>query len=63
LQPRRAATLPRFPAGHGVENLVEFLRRRIIGIAKIVIQAAVVAVLLAIRRGRDVGFLQHGFST
>ena len=50
-----------FVADKCVEKLVEFLRRRIVGFAKIVIQAAVVAVALALCRDRNLGFLQHGF--
>lgn len=44
-----------------MEKLIEFLRGRIVGLAKIVIQAAVVAVTLAIRPGRYLRRLQHAF--
>ena len=42
---------------------VELSRHRIVGFAKIVIQAAVVTVPFAIRGDRDISFLQHGFET
>ena len=42
---------------------MEFLPRRIVDFAKIVVQAAVVTVPFARGRGRDVRFPQHGFET
>ena len=52
-----------FAADKRVEKPVEFLRCRIVGFAKIIIQAAVVAVPFAIGCRRYISFLQHGFET
>lgn len=40
-----------------VEKLVELRRRRIVGVAEIVVQSAMVAVAFAVRLSRDVSFL------